>query len=242
MKALLKGLAARLGFRLSRNGPANRFDGMAAALGLIRAAGYAPQLVVDVGANLGQWARLARPIFPEAEFWLVEPQRACLPVLQDLPRAPRTRVYPVALTRPGTSEVQMLGGGPEGTSSGAHVASAGGIGVPATTLDALLGDRAQPGDRTLLKLDVEGHELEMLAGGSATLRVVEALLFEFQVYEIEGNGLPLFLDVAAHLQSRGFAFYDLCTLSPRPRDGRLRMGDALFVRRDSPLVADDSWR
>jgi hypothetical protein len=40
---------------------------------------------------------------------------------------------------------------------------------------------------------------------------------------------------------RGFALYDVLALASRPRDGRLRSGDVMFVRGNSPLLADVSW-
>jgi len=41
---------------------------MGDALRLMRAAGYAPRVVVDAGANVGEWSTLASAIFPEARF------------------------------------------------------------------------------------------------------------------------------------------------------------------------------
>jgi hypothetical protein len=35
--------------------------------------------------------------------------------------------------------------------------------------------------------------------------------------------------------------FDVASLTSRPRDGRLRMGDIVFVRRNTPLVRDVSW-
>jgi len=51
--------------------PANRFDGMRDALLLPRSAGYAPRVVIDCGANRGQWTQLAREAFPDSTFLLI---------------------------------------------------------------------------------------------------------------------------------------------------------------------------
>jgi hypothetical protein len=48
----------------------------------------------------------------------------------------------------------------------------------ATTLDALLAERVAPGDRALLKLDIEGHELEALRGAASLLDRVEVVVSE----------------------------------------------------------------
>ena len=47
---------------------------MADSLELLRRAGYRPGVVIDCGANTGQWARLASAVFPESEYHLIEPQ------------------------------------------------------------------------------------------------------------------------------------------------------------------------
>src|SRR6185295_17965839 len=151
-----------------------------------------------------------------------------------------------ALTAPGFSAVRMVGGGPEGGGTGAWVARPGETAedvqdVPAATLDALFADLATAELRPLLKLDVEGHEVEALSGGERLLAQVEVVLAEFQMFEIHGNGLPCFAELYAFLVGHGFELYDFAALSPRPRDQRLRMGDALFVRRGSALLGDNAW-
>ena len=50
----------------------------------------------------------------------------------------------------------------------------------------------------------------------------------------------MFDDVMAFLQARGFALFDVASLGGRPRDQRLRVGDAIFIRRGSPL-GQDVW-
>jgi FkbM family methyltransferase len=236
----------RLGYTVHR-WPPNRFDGMADALRLLRRAGYTPRVVVDGGANVGRWTRMARRIFPDAAFHLIEPQSSCQRPLEELARrAAGVTFHPVALTEPGVARVRMLGGGEGDSGTGAWVArpgeeAPGEFHCEATTLDALLASRLARTDRTLLKLDLEGHELDALRGGTRVLEAVEVVLTELQFFEINDNGRPVFGDVVRYFRDRGFELYDFACLSPRPRDTRLRMGDAIFVRRDSVLLGDRSW-
>lgn len=245
-KAHLRCAFGALGFTVHR-WPANRFDGLHDALALLRASRYAPKVVIDCGANLGQWARVAHSVFPAAAFHLVEPQSACAPRLQALvARMPGWCLHPLAVTEPGIDRLRMIGGGAEGGGSGAFVAWAGEsasdeVEVPATTLDDLFAERVAPADRALLKLDLEGHEISALSGGARLLSNTEVVLTEMHFYEVERIGRPLMTDVAEFLGKRGFDLYDFACLSSRPRDRRLRSGDAIFVQRDSPLAADRSW-
>jgi hypothetical protein len=140
----------------------------------------------------------------------------------------------------------MIGGGEKGGGTGAWVArpgevASGEVECPATMLDALLADRVARADRALLKLDLEGHEVPALQGASRLLQAVEVVLTELQFYEINDNGRLIFADVLNFLRERGFELYDFACLSQRPRGMRLRMGDVVFVRRDSPLLTDRSW-
>jgi hypothetical protein len=93
----------------------------------------------------------------------------------------------------------------------------------------------------LLKLDLEGHEIAALRGAERLLDAVEVVIAEFQLYELGGNGLPVFGDLLRFLEERGYALFDVACLSGRPRDRRLRMGDAVFVRSGTPLLADGAW-
>ena len=75
---LLKGLTAAVGIKVTRAGrPDNRFDTMRETLRGLAARGFAPDLVLDAGANVGGWAALANAVFPEAAFRLIEPQAGC---------------------------------------------------------------------------------------------------------------------------------------------------------------------
>ena len=238
----LQRVGAAAGFNITRL-PGNRFDAMPAVLHRLAREGFAPTAIVDVGANLGQWSTAVSAVYPGVPLHVIEPQPECRAALDAFVRTRGSaELHGVIVTRPGVSHVRVVGAG----TTGAHVVRdatgrADGQSVPSTTLDALLAHRFRDADRVLLKLDVEGHELEVLAGAEAILKHVEIIVSEVLFYDVEHTGDPTFLDFAARLAAFGFVLYDFAALASRPRDGRLRMGDALFVRRGSRLEADAAW-
>lgn len=245
-KRPLRRVLGPLGYSV-RRWPTNRFDGMQDALLLLRRSGYSPRVIIDAGANVGNWTRMARSVFHDATMHLVEPQPACRGALDDLSRrTPGLTVHPVALTEPGSHRVRIVGGGETGGGTGGRVARSGerepgAVECPAITFDGFLAVRVVREDRALLKPNLEGHELTALQGARRLLDVVEVLLTELQLLDINDVGFPVFADVVGFLRTRGFEPYDFACLLQRPRDLRLCKGDVVFVRRDSALLADRSW-
>lgn len=249
MKEAIKKGVRKLGFRIQRDRPGGRFNAFEDALQVMKGMGYAPKAVIDGGANMGQWTSAVAPIFPGAKFHMIEPQPACAEALREMAAKSggRFAFHAVAVTEPGVASVSMIGGGEEGGGTGAYIAAPGEAGgeapveCRATTLDELFADEIGEGDRALLKLDLERHELEALLGAEKLLKKIEAALIEVQFYDIERNGRPRFGDIARHMEERGFELFDFACLAGRGRDQRLQQGDALFVRKGSALLEDVSW-
>jgi hypothetical protein len=87
----------------------------------------------------------------------------------------------------------------------------------------------------LLKIDVQGAELDVLRGGPATLQAIEVLFVELSLHACN-RGAPRFAEVVAALAALGVHAFELLQL-PRDRVVPQRQTDAIFVRDSSPL-----WR
>jgi hypothetical protein len=97
----------------------------------------------------------------------------------------------------------------------------GAVEVEVARLDDL--DVVRPADRVYLKIDVQGTELDVLQGATASLasvRLLEAELSTVTLYE----GQPLIGEVIQHVQREGF---DLIALERAFRDRET--GDVLQV-------------
>src|SRR5262249_35912989 len=78
----------------------NRFDAIENSLVALKRRGFAPEVIVDGGANIGNFARMARRIFADATIHLIEPQPACQQALQRLSRAEGFVLHATALVSP----------------------------------------------------------------------------------------------------------------------------------------------
>ena len=197
-------MAANAGFHVGRM-PSNRFEATESVLTALERRGFHPAIVIDAGANMGDWTRYARTVFPMAECHVIEPQPACRPALTDLERSdPHIHLHAVALTLPEVTEVRMTGAG----STGASISLNGGeddvIAVAASSFDQLFGSLLTRSQRPLVKLDIEGHELGALSGESAALQAIEVIIAEVPFYDIDHSAHPVFLDVLNFLHPRDF--------------------------------------
>ncbi len=92
----------------------------------------------------------------------------------------------------------------------------------------------------LIKLDVQGFELEVLKGGKTALSGAEAVLLEVNLIPVY-EGAPLLQEVVDFMSAEGFRAYDIAGMIRRPRDGALWQTDMVFVRYDSPLISSSSY-
>ncbi len=145
--------------------------------------------VIDVGANEGQFIKTARLLFPQASILAFEPNPRLLPTLQALiSEAGNGSVFPVACGRHSAKLPLHLTRFSSSTSlisrTSAHASGPSAmepdetIEVNVRRLDEIV--RAQPPTPKpyLLKIDVQGFELEVLQGSTGLFPEVAAIVCE----------------------------------------------------------------
>lgn len=96
------------------------------------------------------------------------------------------------------------------------------IDVPVKRLDAILNI-----DIDLLKLDLQGYELEALKGCGDLLQRIKTITTEVEFVPLYDNQ-PLFADIDVFLRSQGFKLFNLYELWTQD-DGQLTAGDAVYL-------------
>jgi len=150
--------------------------------------GIRPQTVIDVGANIGQFATAACALFAKAHVHSFEPHpAACAALRKTLKRFPNSTIYETAVGDSVGSAAFVVSNDSQSSSLMEPTefqkavypkASVNGvIDVPVTTLDTVFGGR--PLSRPMvLKLDVQGAEHSVLKGGPVIVAQADYILVE----------------------------------------------------------------
>lgn len=210
----------------------------------VAARGFEPRAILDVGANQGDWSRLAAAIFPSASFVLIEPQDEMRGPLEqfcrEFPKA--RRVEGGAGAREGelilTVSEDLQGSSFLPEENAPSTTGKKRRGVKIVTIDSLYDGKVDFPD--LVKLDIQGFELEALKGAQGLFGRTELFILEVSLYEFM-PGCPLFSEVVRFMAERGYEVYDLPGFLRRPFDAALGQADIAFVRRDGFLRASDVW-
>lgn len=188
--------------------------------------GFRFQTVIDGGANVGQFARAAAETWPDARVVSFEP----LPdVAETLRRNVGGRVEAIEAALGKTAGTTTFFRTDYTLASSVlrpDDPSATPLTVRLTTLDEAL-DASTLARPLLLKLDLQGYELEALRGGPNVLEQADAVLLETP-FRVSYDGEPLFREILAFMEDAGFVF--LRPLDVWDDGHEIRQMDALFVR------------
>jgi FkbM family methyltransferase len=212
---------------------------LTARLRNLKHAGFSAKTIIDAGAFQGEWARTALEIFPGASVLMIEPQPHLAPQLSGLSaRTPNLRFRSALLGAEKKKARFLLGHSNSRIVSESYVAAAADQvrELETETLEEIAKlEGFQACD--LLKLDLQGHELEALAGAGEIFGQAEVILTEVSWLRI--GDVPLVHDVCEVFHRRGYRLYDVLGFNYRPLDQALWQSDLIFVRRDSALLAKE---
>ena len=190
--------------------------------------------VIDVGAASGQFSLFAAARYPGARIVCFEPldrpRQRLVEVLGD-----RVEVHATALGGEAGTETMNVAAADDSSSLlpigprqrelfGTETANA--TEVKLSRMDDVVGEIARP---CLLKIDVQGFELEVLRGAQATLASVDEAYIECSFEELY-SGQALASDVVCELHRHGLALAGVFNTVSGPSRTQVQ-GDFLFRRR-----------
>lgn len=190
--------------------------------------------VVDVGIAFGTPAFYKS--LPKAKFYLVEPVPQCKPLLQKLEQTIGATFFNVAAGAEDGEMEFFVHNDISGSSAlqqweGAALDGQR-ITVPVQKLDTIIPDTiARP---SLLKIDTQGNELEVLKGSQKILDKIDVVIIETSFHEFR-KGAPEIHDIIAAMTALGFRCYEVLEGHYRVVDNALAQVDIAFVKQDSVL-------
>ena len=206
--------------------------------------GFMPATVIDVGAAHGEFSLNCAKVFPDAEYLLIDPLEEYRPFIETARKNIGRSHHCTAAAASHEGDI-TLNVHPDlvGSSLFLEKEDTNVNGVPRTvkavTLDRIVRERGLK-PPYLVKVDVQGSELEVLEGAKEIVADFGLVILETSFYEFFKGG-PQMHDVVAYMKSNGFMVYDIFGLSHRPLDGALAQANFVFVKEDGPLRANHHY-
>jgi len=181
---------------------------------------HSSPIIFDVGANIGEWSALFHQLYPQAQIFLFEPQQACQRIINER-NIPGSILIPNAVSSTSGQTIKLFAYGDTAGIASLHQRrdsyykdrSFTSIDVDTITIDDVVREH-KLACVDFMKMDVEGHELDVLKGAITSLegRIIKAFSFEFGSGNI--NSRTFFHDFWDLLTPLG---YKICRILPSSR-------------------------
>ena len=196
--------------------------------------GYRPEAIIDVGAYHGNWSLSARRIFGPTHTLMVEAQSALIPRLERIAGEHNDMAVAHAVLGARNGETVQFFEMGTGSSFFPETSDAPRRECELVTrrLDDIVAQWRGGVENAFLKIDVQGAELEVLAGGLQVLANCSLVQLELAMLAYN-EGAPLLPQAVEWMAQQGWLPTEISGFS-RPRD-RLVQIDMLFTPTSSKL-------
>lgn len=192
-----------------------------------------PKSILDIGANVGDFSKACKGIWPDAEIFMIEANPECEPALIETGYP-----YKIALLSDIKKDVTFFQRTCGGTSTGDSIYRENTdwysddnlvkTKMISDTLSAILGDA----QFDLIKADTQGSELDIFRGGESILWKAKWVLMEVPVDGVEpyNIGAPTRKDVMDYMVGKGFEHHTILEDICHPIHRYIIQQDILFTR------------
>lgn len=219
----------------------HQFDDTFERLAHVKSLGFTPDNICDIGASNGRWTQECMKIFPASNYFLVDPLDTNEPFLKEFAAKEKTVRYWKGCLGASKGFCTLNVDGDGSSVLGGHTGNSYGASkvVAMEMLDNLIesGFAVPP---NLIKIDVQGYELEVLKGAQNALTTTEAIILEISFFPFQEN-MPVFHEVIGKLAEYGFIVYDILALNMRPLDYAAGQTDILFLKSNHNLIKNNHW-
>jgi FkbM family methyltransferase len=197
-------------------------------LSQLKIGGFLPDLVIDVGAQVGTPELYT--IYPESHHIFIEPVEECIEQLNIISKSLKKCdvINAAASNFCGNTALSITPS--RQYSSISDVISNESRNIQVITVDSIL-ESVPSSDSILLKIDVDGAEINVLQGSKKTLNKDTIVVIEASM----GDSSPRFGEIVEYMNDFGYSTYDIVDPLYRPNDWHLWQVDLIFAKKNSTI-------
>jgi FkbM family methyltransferase len=254
MKQILKALLSGVGYELRKKKVGRPADGnrpvgnMYSFLEDLKERGLKCETLLDVGANKAEWSFMFKEIYKEAACFLIEPLEECRPEMERFVAEHMGSNY--FLCAAGSENAQkvitvwndLYGSSLLPETNTEKLKSGKQREIAVRTIDDMIRDGQIPVPE-IVKIDVQGYELEALRGATLLFGHTELFILEVSLISFDDvPGMPELKEVVDFMFEKGYVAYDFPGFLRRPLDGALGQCDIAFAKKEGSLRASNKWK
>ena len=199
-----------------------------------------PKYILDIGCGHGEWFLKCNNFFPNAKYLLFDANKINKKKLDILKTNNINISYKICLLSDSIKKIKFFNMGygssvyEEKTNFSRQIEY-----IDSSTLKNELSNLNLDSSDNMIKLDVQGSEIDILKGLGNDIKRFEIVILETSVKEYN-KGSPLFIDVINFMNEKNYSFYDIYDLKRLGKNKSfLVQFDAVFVRKNSSLLHFD---
>ena len=199
-----------------------------------------PEYILDIGCGHGEWFLKCINFFPDSKYLLFDGNKLNEDKLAILKKKYINITYKICLLSNSIKQLKFFNMGygssiyEEKTNFSRKIEY-----IKSSTLENELSSLNITSSNNIIKLDVQGSEIEIIEGLGKNISNFEIIILETSVKEYN-KGAPLFIDVINFMDKKNYSLYDICDLKRLgfERSFLIQL-DVVFIKKDSSILNFD---